>query len=114
MFDAVGGFGDGADRRLVQRGFDLFGVAGQRADRPDDAPMPQAIEAALAVGGEVAFNGGPSKTSDLACLQMGQPRMDRPEDQHLAADVQIRMRVPFGGDGCLFGFRKLNRDACHP
>jgi hypothetical protein len=40
LFDALGGFGDGADRRFGQRGFDLLGVAGQLADRPDDAPTP--------------------------------------------------------------------------
>jgi hypothetical protein len=28
--------------------------------------------------------------------------------------VQVRMRVPFEGDSRLFGFRELNRDACHP
>ena len=114
LFDAVGGFGDGADRRCAQRGFDLFGVAGQLADGSDDAPMPQAREAALAVGGEVALHGGPSHTRDLTCLQTGEPRIHRPEHEHLAANVQVRMRVPFGGDGRLFGLREQNRDACHP
>jgi hypothetical protein len=28
--------------------------------------------------------------------------------------VQVRMRVPFGGDRLLFEFRELNADACHP
>lgn len=53
LFDALGGFGNRADRRFVQRGFDLFGVASQLADGPDDAPTPQAHEAAVAVDGEV-------------------------------------------------------------
>lgn len=114
MPDAVGGLGDGTDGRLLERGLDRRRVAGQFADGPDDVPRPQAVEAAGAVGFEVAADGGPADAGDRAGLGLGDPRVDRPEDEHLAADVHIRMRVTLGGDDRKFGIRQANRRACHP
>jgi len=36
------------------------------------------------------------------------------KDQHLAAHMQVRMRVPFGGHGGLFGFREVDLEVGHP
>lgn len=73
LFDAVGGFGDGADWCLVERRFDYIGVAGQFADGSDDAPTPQTIEAAIAISDKVAMHRGPAHTRNLACLRMSEP-----------------------------------------
>lgn len=114
LFNAIGGFGNRADRRFIQGGFDGFGVRGQFADGSDDVPAPQAIKTAITVGGEVALNGGSADTRDLAGLQTGQPRMNRPQHEHLATNMQIGMQVPFGSDDRLLGFRESDMDACHP
>ena len=114
LFDALGGFGNSADRRLVERGFDLFGVAGQFADRPGDAPTPQTIKAATAVSGEIALHRGPADACDLASLQADEPGMHRPKHEHLSSHVQVRMQVPLGCDDCLFSVRQIDRCACHP
>ena len=76
--------------------------------------MPQAIKAAIAVGSKVTLNGGSADTRDLAGLQTGQPRMNRPKHEHLAANVQVGMQISFGSDGRLLAFRESNMDACHP
>lgn len=112
--DAVGGLGDGADRGVFQRGLDRLGVAGQCADGADDVPLAQAVEASGAVGFEVAADGGPADAGDLAGLGLGGSGVDRPEDEHLPADVHVRMRVTLDGDSRTFGIRKANRRACHP
>lgn len=114
MFDAVGGFGNGADRRFVQRNLDRFGVIGQFTDGADDVARPQAVEAARAVSREIALNGGPSHSGDLGRLQTGESRMHRPDGEHFAADAQVRMRKSLGGDDDLFGLRELKGDARHP
>lgn len=91
-----------------------MGVVGQFADGPDDVPFAQGVEAAGAVGFEVAADGGPADAGDLPGLGLGDPGVDRPEDEHLAADVDVRMRVSLGGDDGAFEIREANRRACHP
>ena len=58
MFDPVGGFGDRANRRFVQRGFDRVGMNCQFADGANDPPMPQSVESAITISGEIALHGG--------------------------------------------------------
>lgn len=112
LFDTVGGFGNGADRRFGERGLDGFGVTGQLADGADDVPRPQAVETARAVCREVTLHGGPTHSCDLGRLQPREPGMHRPEHEHFAAHAQVRMRKPLGRDDGLFGLRELN--PCHP
>lgn len=114
LLDAVGSFGDGADRRFGQGDFDRFGLTGQFTDGADEVARSQAVKAARAVSREVALDGGPSHSRDLSRLLTGEPRMHRPEGEHFAANAQIRVRKPLGRDDGLFGLGESNRVACHP
>jgi hypothetical protein len=105
LFDAVGGFGDGADGRFVQRSLDRFGVIGPFTDGADEVARSLAVEAARAVCRAIAMNGGPSHSRDLAGLQTGESDMHRPEGEQLAAHAQVRMRKSLGRDDGLFGLR---------
>jgi len=113
LLDAVGGLGNCADGFLRQRGFDRFAVLCQIADRPNDVPAAQPVESAIAVGGQVALHGGSSHSRDLARLGTPESAMHRPQNEHLPPDVQVRMRVAFGGDYFLLCWRQLDGNARH-
>jgi hypothetical protein len=54
-------------------------VGGQVAGRAGDAPLAQAVQAALAVGGDVALDGGPAQAGDPGRLLARQPAVQQPE-----------------------------------
>lgn len=114
FLDAVGSFGDRANGCLVQRHLDLFDELGQFADGSDNAPTPQTLEAAVAIGGEVTLDCRSAHARNLACLQSSEPRIYRPQHEHFLSHVQIWMRVTLHRDDGLLGLRQKDRDACHP
>jgi hypothetical protein len=81
-------------------------VVGQVAHRPDDAPPPQSVQAALAVGGHVPLDGGPTESGDLGRLGPGDAAVEQPKDEHLAADVGVGVGIPLRVDDRLLGIRE--------
>ena len=63
-FDAIAGLGSGTDGRRGEIGSDEFAVGRQFARGSGDVAASQSVESAVAIGREVALDGGPSALGD--------------------------------------------------
>jgi hypothetical protein len=98
---------------LLERRVDLWGVTGQVADRPLDLPASQALQPAVAEGGDVTLGGGPSDAGDFGGLLAGEAVVEEPERQHLAANVFVGVGVALGVDDPLLLLGPLNAIPAH-
>ena len=113
-FDAVAGFGGGANRRGGEIVFDEVVEGGEVAHGSGDTAVSQPVEAAFAVGGEVALHGGPPASGDGGGLMACHSAVREPEHEHLAPHDRIGMGLAFGGDDGLFGFGQNDGRSSHP
>ncbi len=113
LLDPLGRPGDGPCRLTPERLADAFAVGGQVADGADDVPAPQPIEAAVAEGGDVTLDGGAAQSGDLGGLLTGQPAVQQPQDEHLAADMLAGVGVTLGVDDGPLLFGQLDAKPPH-
>jgi hypothetical protein len=66
------------------------------------------------MGGDIALNGGSPEAGDGRRLPPPEPTMEQPQDQHLAADVGLRVRLPLSDHHFLFSNRQFNAIPYHP
>ena len=88
-------------------------MSGQVADGPGDVPLAQAVEAAVAEGSDVALHGSASQASDLGSLVAAELAVQQPENEHLAADMLLRVRVAFRLDDLLLFLGQFNPKPGH-
>ena len=103
---------DGPHGLLLQRRSDGRLVGSQITDRAGDPPTSQPIQAALADGSDVALDSGSAKSGDLGRLLTGEPAVQQPQDEHLAADVFVRVRVALGVDERLLFLGQVSGLSC--
>jgi len=102
VFDAVGGFGEGANRGGGEGLTDGVGVVGPFARRDVAVAPPESVQPAVAVGQDVPLGGGDADVGQVGRLLAGVAEVDGPQDEHLAADDRIGVFVPVGENGGLF------------
>jgi Reverse transcriptase (RNA-dependent DNA polymerase) len=114
LLEALGGLRDGARGPARELFADAVTMSGPVTDRARDAPLSQAVQAAVTKGGDVALDGGAAQASDRGGLLAGQPAVQQPEHEHLAADVLLGVGVALGSDDLLLFLSQLNPKPSHP
>ena len=65
------------------------------ADRTPDAPPSQPVQSAGAVGRDVPLDGRAAQAGDLGGFRPRQATMQKPHDEHLSANMRLRVGIPF-------------------
>ena len=92
---------------------DKITMSGQVAHGASDAPLAQPLQATVAEGSEVALHGGASQTSNLGGLLAAETAVQKPEHEHLAADMLLGVGVAFSVDDPLLLLGQLNAKPSH-
>jgi hypothetical protein len=88
-------------------------MSGQVTDWTRDAPLPQAVEAAVPEGGDIALDGGAAQADDLGRLGAAEAAVEKPQHEHLAADVFLGVGVTFGVNDLLLLLGQSNPQPSH-
>ena len=88
-------------------------MVGQVAHRTGDTPLSQAVESALAEGRDRPLDGGPSQVGDGRGRLPGEPTVEHPQDEHLAADMGGGVGVTLGADDRFLGVGECDREPGH-
>ena len=85
----------------------------QVADGAGHVPLTESVQAAVPIGGDIALHGGSPEAGDGRRLRPGESTMEQPQDQHLAADMGLRVRLPLSLHHFLFRSRQLHAMPSH-
>src|SRR5262249_57230421 len=94
-FDPLGGFGRHPHGPVSESLTDGADVSDEVADRAPDAPPPQPVQSAVAEGRDVSLDGRPAQAGYLGGFRPRQAAMQKPHDEHLPADMRLRVGIPF-------------------
>jgi hypothetical protein len=113
LLDPQARLGNRVDRLSLERFPNGVSIRRQVAHGTMHVPLPQSVQSTVAIGRHVTLHRGQSDSRQLRSLLSLQSAMQRPQHQQLAADVRLRMRLPFFVDKPLFVLRQPNAKPSH-
>jgi len=109
----IGPVGNRSDWRLGQRVAYRLDVPGEVTDRTGASPASQSFQPVVTVGGHISLNGRPADANDLGGLLPGNVTMQKPQNEHLSADVVVRVVVSLGVHNLLLVVRQSDPQPGH-